>query len=219
MKKSTREIVAANLKRLMDSSTNLRTQAQVSARSGVGQTTIGRILRAEVDARSDSLAALARAFGKSDYDLLRSDITNVEDIASEAHSQREAPVISWVQAGEWQQVEDQYHPGEADHWEPVPTNTGSHAFWLRVRGDSMENPGGKMSVPEGALILVEPDKEAVPGNLVIAKLTDSGEVTFKRWVNDAGREYLMAINPSYPPVEINGNCEIIGPVYEYKVKL
>lgn len=31
------------------------------------------------------------------------------------------------------------------------------SFALRVKGDSMENPSGKKSIPEGAVIVVDPD--------------------------------------------------------------
>lgn len=131
---------------------------------------------------------------------------------------RMAPVISWVQAGDWSEAQDPYPVGYSDEWERLPEQAGPHSFWLRVVGDSMTAPTG-LSVPEGMLILVDPDYPAISGRLVVAKLTDSQQVTFKRLIEDSGRRYLKPLNPEYPMIEINGNCRIIGTVREAKVKL
>lgn len=130
---------------------------------------------------------------------------------------RTAPVISWVQAGEWAEAHDPYPPGDGEGFEEVPDTAGANVFWLRVVGDSMTAPVG-MSIPEGHLILVDPDQEAENGSLVVAKLTDSDEVTFKKLVIDAGQKYLKPLNPAYETVKINGNCRIVGVVREAKVK-
>ena len=145
--------------------------------------------------------------------------TNVEDAAEKfSPSQRRAPVISWVQAGAWQEAEDPFEPGTAEEWEPVPESAGPNSFWLRVVGDSMTAPHGP-SIPEGMLILVDPDYPALSGRLVVAKLTDNDQVTFKKLVEDAGKRFLKALNPAYPVTEINGNCRIVGTVREAKLKL
>lgn len=130
---------------------------------------------------------------------------------------RTAPVISWVQAGEWAEAHDPYPPGDGEDFEEVPDTAGANVFWLRVVGDSMTSPVG-MSIPEGHLILVDPDQEPENGSLVVAKLTDSDEVTFKKLVIDAGQRYLKPLNSAYETVKINGNCRIVGVVREAKVK-
>ncbi|WP_312272260.1 LexA family transcriptional regulator [Pseudomonas sp.] len=130
------------------------------------------------------------------------------------HSMQQYPVISWVQAGEWSEVVDIQISGNADlEWSSTPA--GPHGFWLRVRGDSMTSPAG-LSIQEGMLILVNPSITATSGRLVIAKLTDSGEVTFKRYIEDAGRKYLKPLNPDYKMIEVDGNCQIVGVVVEAK---
>ena len=145
-------------------------------------------------------------------------ISNVTETTEKyAASQRRAPVISWVQAGEWQTTEDPFEPGNAEEWEPVPNSAGPNSFWLRVVGDSMTSHTG-LSVPEGSLILVDPDYDALPGRLVVAKLDDLDQVTFKKLVEDAGRKFLKPLNNAYPVIEINGTCRIVGTVREAKQK-
>lgn len=132
-------------------------------------------------------------------------------------STREVPLISYVQAGTWEEASDPYSVGDAEDWIAAPAGTGPHAFWLRVVGDSMTSSSGP-SIPEGYVILVEPDLCANNGELVVAKLIDTNEVTFKKLVIDAGKSYLKPLNPSYRTIEINGNCKIVGVVREARVR-
>ncbi len=55
---------------------DLDTQMKVSDKSGVGQTTIGRILNCKVSATVDILHAIAKAFGRQPGELLMSDSDN-----------------------------------------------------------------------------------------------------------------------------------------------
>ncbi len=57
------------------------------------------------------------------------------------------------------------------------------------------------------------------GSLVIAKLEDSNEVTFKKLVIDGGQRYLKGLNPQWPLVSVNGNCRIIGVAIQTKMML
>lgn len=124
------------------------------------------------------------------------------------------PLISWVQAGSWCEIVDSYAPGEGE--KPVYTTkrVGPHAFALRVRGDSMENPKGRPSYPEGSIIIVDPDRPAVSGSRVVVRLEDSEEATFKVYVEDAGRRYLKPLNPQYPIIEVTGLATICGVVVQ-----
>tara|TARA_R110001583_G_C5650061_1_gene408665 strand:+ start:934 stop:1587 length:654 start_codon:yes stop_codon:yes gene_type:complete len=128
------------------------------------------------------------------------------------------PVISHVQAGEWAEAIDYRSLGDDIEWEVAPNSVSDNSFWLKVVGDSMTSPNG-VSIAAGHLILVEPNSPAENGNLVVALLEGTNEVTFKKLVIDAGQKYLMPLNPNYRPIEINGNCRIVGVVKEARVKL
>ena len=145
--------------------------------------------------------------------------SNVEQASAPNGAKRRlAPIISWVQAGEWNEAVDMYAPGFGEAYELVDDNDGPHVFWLRVKGDSMTSPTG-VSIPEGYLIKVDPDARAESGSLVVAKLEDTQEVTFKKLVIDAGQKYLKPLNPTYRTIPINGNCRIVGVVKEVRLKL
>lgn len=121
------------------------------------------------------------------------------------------PVISWVSAGSWAEAVEPYPVGISDRYEFSEYDSKGPAFWLKVKGDSMTSPVGP-SVTEGTLILVDTEAEATPGKLVIAKLPESNEATFKKLVNDGGRLYLKPLNPSYPIEVFDERCRIVGVV-------
>ena len=110
------------------------------------------------------------------------------------------PVISWVAAGSWDEAADPYAPGDGQNWKACPVSHSGRTYALRVRGDSMTAPHGK-SYPDGCLIFVDPERR-VPehGQPVIAKINGDAEVTFKLFMRDAGRVWLRALNPAYPPI-------------------
>lgn len=116
------------------------------------------------------------------------------------------PLISAVQAGNYKMHVDNFHPGDGGE-ERISTTVPvkRHTFALRVSGDSME-PDFK----EGAILIVEPDLEAQPGDFVIAKNGDE-ETTFKQLVRDGGDWYLKPLNQRYP-MKLLGKSSIVGVV-------
>lgn len=122
------------------------------------------------------------------------------------------PIISWVQAGDWQQAVDNFHPGSADDWVEITCQKKTHTFALRVKGDSMVNPNGAPSFPEGFILVVEPEMEPAPGDFVIAK-NGENEATFKQLIKDGGDWYLKPLNPRYP-LKALGDARIVGVVRE-----
>lgn len=123
------------------------------------------------------------------------------------------PLISWVQAGDWSEIVDNFEPGQADEWIDAPFHTNANTYALRIRGDSME--------PEFVhddIIIVDPHKRAENGSYIVARLEDETESTFKQLQIDGSRQYLKPLNPRYPVLQVNGNMTICG-VVRAKTKL
>lgn len=134
------------------------------------------------------------------------------------YNTKSLPVLSHVQAGGWMEAIDYRALGNDIEWEDAPARASDNSFWLRVVGDSMTSPVGT-TIPEGTLILVDPDIAPENGKLVVAKLDGTDEATFKKLVIDAGMKFLKPLNSTYPTIPINGNCQILGIVIEAKLKL
>ena len=120
------------------------------------------------------------------------------------------PLISWVQAGAWCAIVDNFAPGDAEDWLPCPRNFGPYTFALRVRGVSMEP-----KYQDGDIIFVDPDADATHGKNVVVRLDDEHEATFKQLVVEGEQKMLRALNPDWPGpklIPINGNATICGVV-------
>ncbi|MGO4326681.1 LexA family protein [Cupriavidus sp. 2TAF22] len=111
---------------------------------------------------------------------------------------RAYPEISWVQAGMWTEIADNFEPATAQAYHYCHKDLGPQGFVLRVKGYSMTAPAGQSpSFPEGMLLFVNPDVEAQPGKFVIVR-RNGNEATFKKLTLVDGELFLEALNPEWP---------------------
>ena len=123
----------------------------------------------------------------------------------------EVPLISEVQAGSFTAI-DNFKPSASYERVAVTVPVLRHTYALRVHGDSMVSHVGD-SFPEGSIVIVEPEMQAVSGDYVIA-LRDNNEATFKQLVIDGGDFYLKPLNARYP-IKPLGTAVVIGVVREF----
>ncbi|RYF33678.1 MAG: helix-turn-helix domain-containing protein [Comamonadaceae bacterium] len=123
----------------------------------------------------------------------------------------EVPLVSEVEAGRYTII-DNFRPTGRFETVPVTVPVKRHTHALRVKGDSMLSASGD-SFPDGSIVIVEPEIEAVPGDYVIA-LTESQQTTFKQLVRDGGELYLKPLNARYP-IKPLGNSVVVGVVREF----
>lgn len=123
-------------------------------------------------------------------------------------------LLSWVQVGCGSDEVDTYLGREVDDWLFCPVPHGPLTFCLRVRGDSMHNPGSRPSYSDGDIIFVDPSRDAKSGDRVVVRLHDHNEATFKQLLIEDGRKLLKALNPEWTPryIEINSKAIITGVV-------
>lgn len=170
--------------------------------------------------KSSDVTLLARALGVTESYLWTGDQFSQKEhlsnpgrninVVPAANTVGACPEISWVQAGAWSEVCHVERDPEAITWHPRPTGASETTFVLRVVGESM--------MPEympGTLIYVDPERSAENGKDVVAVLTETGEATFKRFIEEPGHgRMLKALNPDWhePYIKINGNCRVVGVV-------
>ncbi|KFK95050.1 MULTISPECIES: LexA family transcriptional regulator [unclassified Serratia (in: enterobacteria)] len=156
----------------------------------------------------ESLAKLAKFFNTSINYILY----GTEFEGNLITKMRKVPVISWVQAGRFTETNSVEWSNDTDLWIETSLKTGDNSFALVVKGDSMTNPHGIPTIPEGAIVIVDPDVEPVHGKIVVARVDGTSEATIKKLVIDGSQKFLVPLNPRYPNISINGNCLIIGVV-------
>lgn len=127
------------------------------------------------------------------------------------------PLISWVRAGSWTDVEDQLNSDQEAWVYADECRPSSHAFALRVEGDSMTSPVPP-SFPDGCIIIVDPDRAPKAGDYVVAKDITTQRATFKRLMTDGNRWYLKPLNTAYPAIEVDDPAmRVIGVAIEWKI--
>jgi len=177
------------------------------------QNSLVRYERGERIPDANFVAAVCRKYRvRADWLLSGEGPMYIEDarpgeMFSEVEAVAHYPLISWVQAGHWQPVIDNYQPGDGEMMVPSSKCLGARTFCLRVHGDSMEP-----TVPEGSIIFVDPDVHADNGSLAVVRLDDEQEVTFKKIVQDGAKRYLTPVNPRYPVMEVKTPATICGVV-------
>lgn len=123
----------------------------------------------------ESLAKLAKYFNTSiDYILY-----GTEFEGNLITKMRRIPVISWVQAGQFTECKAAEVFSEVDKWVETSLRIGDSSFALEVKGDSMTNPNGLPTIPEGATVIVDPDAAPIHGKIVVARLDGTNEATVK----------------------------------------
>ncbi len=115
------------------------------------------------------------------------------------------PLISSVQAGEMTEATDLYAPGYAEEFVPTTAPIHRHTYALRIKGDSMEP-----LIPEGYIVIVEPEADPREGDVVVAKNGDH-EANVKLLVKVSGDWWLKPANRDYKPKPL-GDAKIIGVV-------
>ncbi|CZY93201.1 TPA: S24 family peptidase [Enterobacter asburiae] len=206
------EDIAGRIKRLREDK-GLSQKALAELCGWASQSRIGNYESGTRSVSVDDATVIAKALGVAPAELLFGD-----DYKGPYKPGDKYPVISKVQAGAWCEAVEPYTLKDIDLWLESDAHIQGEAFWLLVEGESMTAPTG-LSIPEGTYVLFDTGRDAVNGSLVIAKLSDSNEATFKKLVIDGAQKYLKGLNPQWPLVAINGNCRIIGVAVETKLRL
>lgn len=131
----------------------------------------------------------------------------------EMPARRKAPVISYVQAGNWGGLVDPYPVGTGGDEIDIDAKWSANTFVLKVRGDSMHP-----TLQENAYIVVDPLIQWHHGSIVVVRQNGDTEVTVKRLQKDGDTWYLKPDNSNYKPLEMLPDAHICGVVVEQIMK-
>jgi SOS-response transcriptional repressor LexA len=194
-------------------------QHDVEEALGIDQGKLSRLENGKQTIDDETLIALA-----SLYDVRVSEIFAAAEeetafrepratyVTRQAKDVTMVPLIGWVQTGIWTEAEEPIPSDQIEEWVPTRARVSPRAYALSVEGDSMINPRGSPTFPEGSRIIVEPMRPAHPGDFVIAQRDDWPKATFKKLREDSGQLYLVPLNPQYQALVVDKHVRILGVV-------
>lgn len=195
------------------------TQKNLAQKSGVKQSVISDLETGNAKT-TGSILELAAALGVSAEELKKGIIDESKLSNIEIVKPRMAPVLSWVQAGVFTNVEA-VDMSQVEEWLPLPDEC-EECFYLKVQGLS-----NFPTFQENDYILVDPCvqfDDMRSGDMVVVRKFD--DATFKKLVIETdGTKYLQALNPEFKPniIPLDEDCNFVGEVvdcirYIYKSK-
>ncbi|MBN6524233.1 helix-turn-helix domain-containing protein [Acinetobacter pittii] len=195
------------------------TQKELAQKSGVKQSVISDLETGNAKS-TGSIIELANALGVTAEDLRKGITTDTETTNVSPVQARMAPVLSWIQAGNFTNVES-VDMSQVLEWFPLPDDC-EKCFYLKVRGVSNEP-----DFIEGDYIVVDPTvhySDMQSGDIIVVR--NDKDATFKKLVIESdGSRFLQALNPNFHPniIPIDENCYFIGQVidsmrYTYRAK-
>ena len=192
-------------------------QPDLARETGLTQSTIQRILSGAIEhPKTNQLIPLCNFFKISLDEMLGFESHDWANTVEAEQLKGSVPIISWVQAGQFDEAVDLHIAGYSE--DSVPRiSGGDRVYALYVRGDSMTAPAGVTpSFPEGFIIHVDPDQSSGNGDCVIAKILGENAVTFKQLKID-DKTYLKPLNPAHPL--IFDEFRVLGKVVGASIKL
>lgn len=196
------------------------TQKDLAQKSGVKQSVISDLETGNAKS-TGSILELSNALGVTAEELKKGVVGEIEHTNVIPVKARMAPVLSWVQAGNWTNIEA-VDLSEIAEFLPLPEDECMNCFFLKVQGLS-----NYPDFWEGDYILVNPDvsySDMQSGDMIVVRRGD--DATFKKLVIETdGSKYLQALNPEFKPnvIAIDETCQFVGQVvdcvrYVYKAK-
>lgn len=196
-------------------------QEQLAEHLGITKGAVSHWLNGRREPSLEEIAEILQYLGKKKFSvgaggfiIIDGDVDNTSSYGVRA----KYPVISHTMAVSWNNVTQVQPQHLINQWIESEANIKDIGFWLQISGDSMAAPAG-LSIAEGTFVLFDTGRIPVNGSLVIARPSESAEVTFKKLVIDGGIKYLKGLNPQWPLLPIDENCLIIGVAIETKIFL
>lgn len=118
-----------------------------------------------------------------------------------------APVISWVQAGDFTDMGSISNLAECEKLPLVP-GAGKRSFYLEVKGLS-----NAPYFEEGEKICIDPDyqlEDIQTGEMIVVKCNDTA--TFKALISESNGYFLKPLNPNWTEqvIPLNEDCMLVG---------
>jgi SOS-response transcriptional repressor LexA len=190
---------------------NLRSRDLVAG-TGASKSTVSQWVNGNNNPSATQIPKLARILNVTENWLINGGNHSQRINRSEMDQRpiQKIPLISLAQAGEWRNLMN--HINEFAEWTTVTDDVSPHAFSVEMDNDSMTG-----LIPEGAIVIFDPNIAPRSGQIVLAKIGNAAVI--KKLVKDGPTAYLAPINPGYKTIELESLSQIIATGISVQTKL
>lgn len=187
------------------------TQDQVAKALGITRASIAQWENDRTKPRGQSLHGLANILRVTAAWLLTGEVEDNENQPNlnGSNDSQSVPLISYEQAASWHELAAKLNSIRAQDWLRSANKLGPRAFALTMEGDSMLNPTGFPSIPQGSYVFFDPDVTPLNGHIVAVR-NHEGDITIKKLTVDFNHTVLRPLNPRYQDIIIDDLEGVIG---------
>lgn len=187
-------------------------QADVMRGTGAGRATVSGWINGSNSPSAKYMESLAKVLKTTSSWILNGQDQKVDQLDNNVDLNPlatviYAPVISWVQAGDFTDMESISNLAECEKLPLVP-GAGRKSFYLEVKGLS-----NAPYFEEGEKICIDPDyqlEDIQTGEMVVVKCNDTA--TFKALISESNGYFLKPLNPNWNEqvIPLNEDCMLVG---------
>lgn len=187
-------------------------QADVMRATGAGRATVSGWINGSNSPSAKYMESLAKVLRTSSSWILNGQENKIDQLDNSVdlkplHTVGYAPVLSWVQAGDFTDMESITNLSECEMLPLVP-GAGRRSFYLEVKGLS-----NAPYFEEGEKICIDPDwslEDIQTGEMIVVKCNDTA--TFKALISESNGYFLKPLNPNWGEkiIPLNEDCVLVG---------
>lgn len=93
---------------------------------------------------------------------------------------------------------------------------GANGYWVPMHGPSMVSVSAPC-FPSGSYLLIKPQNfELKSGKFYLARHA-SGDYAVRQYIREAGSEYLIALNNTFPPISLTPDWALVGMIIDARI--
>jgi len=190
---------------------NLRSR-DIVAGTGASKSTVSQWVNGGNNPSATHIPKLAKLLNVTETWLINGGSYSQRSNSSEIDQRpmQKIPLVSLSQAGDWRNLMNQTN--EFSEWTPVTDDVSPHAFSVEMDNDSMTG-----LIPEGAIVIFDPDLTPRSGQIVLANIGNTAVI--KKLVIDGPSAYLAPINSGYKTIELESLSQIVATGISVQTKL
>lgn len=190
---------------------NLRSRDLVAG-TGASKSTVSQWVNGNNNPSATQIPKIARILNVTETWLINGGSYSQRGNRTEMDQRpiQKIPLVSLSQAGDWRNLMNQTN--EFSEWTTVTDDVSPHAFSVEMDNDSMAG-----LIPEGAIVIFDPNKPPKSGQIVLANVDNS--TVIKKLVIDGPSAYLAPVNSGYKTIELESLSQIVATGVSVQTKL